>query len=98
MVLGIGGVDVIVTAERTVLVHMDSFRDVQIDPLAYHVVVLKLGYLWPEFYDVAKHFKMIFTKGSTCEVVTDCDFHVLPRPIYPLDKDMQWTPVIAGAE
>ena len=35
---------------------------------------------------------MVFTKGSTCEVVEECEFHVLPRPIYPLDKDMEWTP------
>ena len=98
VVLEINGIDVIVTRERTVLVHLKSFQEVHVDILSYNVVILKLGYLWPEFYDVAKHFKMIFTKGSTCEVVEDCDFHHVPRPIYPLDKDMQWKPAIVGKE
>lgn len=96
VVLGVAGIDVIVFRERTNLVHIDSFKALNLDPANYHIIVMKLGYLWPEFYDVAKDCMMIFTKGSTCEVVADCDFRHVPRPIYPLDKDMQWTPEVAG--
>ena len=96
VLIGIDGVDVLVTEERTPIVHAAVFKDFDITPADYRVIVVKLGYLWPELYDLAKDFLMLLTKGSTCEVMTDCDFHVVPRPIYPLDRDMQWSPRVSS--
>lgn len=96
VLLSIDGVDVIVNEERTPIVTTAVFEEFGLYPADYRVIVVKLGYLWPELYDTAKDFLMLLTKGSTCEVMTDCDFHIVPRPIYPLDRDMQWTPTIAS--
>lgn len=95
VLLEIAGNDVLVNAERTVVVKLSVFDAFGIAPENYRIVVLKLGYLWPEFYSIAKDFLMLLTKGSTCEVVEDCDFHHVPRPIYPLDWDMEWKPALA---
>ena len=89
------GIDVIVTEIRMPITSTQTFDSMGIDPYRYKRIILKLGYLWPEFYEIAKDYLMVFTRGSTCEVVEQCEFHMLPRPIYPLDKDMEWTPTIA---
>ena len=47
-----------------------------------------LGYLWPELHEIAKASIMLFTPGSTCERVEQCAFHHIPRPVYPIDRDM----------
>ena len=95
VVIRVDGNDLLITANRTCITSKKTFYNFGLNFDDYKIIVLKLGYLWPEFYDVAKDYLMVFTKGSTCEVVEECEFHVLPRPIYPLDKDMEWTPVIA---
>lgn len=92
VVIRVNGNDVLITANRTCITSKKTFYNFGLNFDDYKIIILKLGYLWPEFYDVAKDYLMVFTKGSTCEVVEECEFHVLPRPIYPLDKDMEWTP------
>lgn len=94
VLLSVNGIDVLVNSERTPIVTAAFFEEFGIQPENYRVIVVKLGYLWPELYDVSKDFIMLLTKGSTCEIMADCDFHIVPRPIYPLDKDMRWTPSI----
>lgn len=95
VVIRVEGIDLLITEVRTCITSKKTFYEFDLKFDDYKIIVLKLGYLWPEFYDVAKDYLMVFTKGSTCEVVEECEFHVLPRPIYPLDKDMEWKPVIA---
>ncbi|MBR5542499.1 MAG: M81 family metallopeptidase [Oscillospiraceae bacterium] len=95
VLLGIDGIDVLLSTERIFIRDTVFFDEFGIKPEDYRVIVVKIGYLWPELYDVAKDFMMLLTKGSTCEIMTDCDFHNVPRPIYPLDRDMQWVPEIA---
>ena len=95
VLISIDGVDVIVNKDRTPIVYASTFTGFGIDVEKYRIVVVKLGYLWPELCEISKDFLMLLTNGSTCEVMADCDFHIVPRPIYPLDKDMVWTPKIA---
>lgn len=95
VVIRVNGIDILVTEVRTCITTKETFYAAGLNFDDYKIIVLKLGYLWPEFYDVAKDYLMVFTKGSTCEVVEECQFHILPRPIYPLDKDMQWMPTIS---
>ena len=94
VLLEVNGNDVLVTKERTPIVHMNVFRDFGTDPSDYRFVVVKLGYLWPEMYSIAADSMMLMTPGSTCEVVERCEFHHLPRPVYPLDKAMEWEPKV----
>lgn len=95
VLIRVDGIDILITESRTCIVSKNTFYEFGLNFEDYKIIVMKMGYLWPDFYDVAKDFMMVFTKGSTCEVVEECEFHVLPRPIYPLDKDMDWTPKIA---
>ena len=94
VLLDINGNDVLVTKERTPIVHMKVFRDFGTDPSDYRFVILKLGYLWPEMYSITADSMMLLTPGSTCEVVERCVFHNIPRPVFPLDREMEWEPEI----
>ncbi len=90
------GIDILISKTRISATSKKTFYQLGLNFEDYKIIVLKLGYLWPEFYDVAKDYLMVFTTGSTCEVVEECQFHRLPRPIYPLDKNMEWSPAVAS--
>ena len=94
VLLEVNGNDVLVTKARTPIVHMKVFDDFGTDPSDYRFVILKLGYLWPEMYSIAADSLMLLTPGSTCEVVERCEFHHIPRPVFPLDREMEWAPEV----
>ena len=59
-----------------------------LDPRAADIVVVKIGYLVPELYDMRGDWLMALTPGGV-----DQDLHRLPyqrinRPMFPLDPDM----------
>ena len=56
------------------------------------VIVVKLGYLEPEIRAIAKRSMLVLTDGSTNEIFTRLEYKELPRPMYPFDKDMSWSP------
>ncbi len=89
------GNQILVTAMRTPVVYKKTLDDFDLHPEKYRCTVVKLGYLWPELQEVAADSIMLFAPGSACEVVEQCVFHHIPRPIYPIDKDMDWMPTIA---
>ncbi|MDR0400647.1 MAG: MlrC C-terminal domain-containing protein, partial [Treponema sp.] len=63
-----------------------------IDAAAYPLVVVKLGYLEPCFRTIAKRAIMATSRGCSNEVLETIPYTKLRRPIYPLDKDMDWRP------
>ena len=54
----------------------------------YCIVIVKLGYLEPCFQKIAKRAILAESKGCSNEVLETLDYPQTPRPIYPLDKDM----------
>jgi microcystin degradation protein MlrC len=59
----------------------------------YPLVVVKLGYLEPCFRTIAKRAIMATSRGCSNEVLETIPYRKVRRPIYPLDKDMDWRPV-----
>lgn len=60
------------------------------NPLDFKVVVVKLGYLYPELRDIAPVHLMALTPGFCSLDMRSLPFENVRRPIYPLDDDMAW--------
>ncbi len=88
----VGGVHVILTRRRRAFTRLADFQQAGIDPLAHKIVVVKLGYLFPELRDVAPRTIMALSPGFATQVITDLPYRHVIRPIYPLDPKMQWAP------
>jgi microcystin degradation protein MlrC len=56
----------------------------------YCLVVVKLGYLEPCFRRIAARAIMATSRGCSNEVLETIPYQKVRRPIYPLDKDMEW--------
>ena len=85
------GVDTIIAEKRTAFTTIDSFVAFGVDPTEYKTVVVKLGYLFPELRDLAKHSVLAFSPGFASQML-DLPYKNIPRPIYPLDPEMEWSP------
>ncbi|MDR0641498.1 MAG: M81 family metallopeptidase [Treponema sp.] len=56
----------------------------------YCLVAVKLGYLEPCFRSIAARAIMATSRGCSNEVLETIPYRKVRRPIYPLDKDMEW--------
>jgi microcystin degradation protein MlrC len=84
----IGSMLVIVTEKRKGYHYERDFERHGIDPREADIVMVKMGYLVPDWYAMQRGWMMAFTRGGV-----DQDLHALPyrrivRPMFPLDGDM----------
>lgn len=92
VILTVDHVDIILSQRRMGFTSMSRFSELSIDPLAYKIVCLKLGYLVPDFQRIAPSAIMALSPGAVYALPETLPFHKLLRPIYPFDRDMQWSP------
>jgi microcystin degradation protein MlrC len=89
-VLQVDGVSVVLTADRRAFTSFAGFQQAGIDPLAHKIVVVKLGYLFPELRDHAPRAIMALSPGFTDLRVEALPYRRVARPIFPLDREMEW--------
>lgn len=89
-VLDINGVTAVVLKTRRSFVEIRDFKEAGLSPLDYHIVVVKLGYLYPELRDIAPVHLMALTTGFCNLDMTSLPFKHVNRSSYPLDPDMAW--------
>lgn len=89
--LSCGDVDICVADEHMSFTGMEYFESIGVNPRDYHIVVLKQGYLFPDFLPMATLNIWALTPGNTHLEIRDEDYKLLPRPIYPLDPDAELT-------
>jgi microcystin degradation protein MlrC len=89
-VIQVQGVQVILTERRTAFTTAAQFDELDIDPGAYDLVVIKLGYLFPEIAPFARHSLMALSPGAIDPDVENLPYERLSRPAYPLDLEMEW--------
>lgn len=58
-----------------------------IDPRAYDLVVVKIGYLEPELHDMAADWLLALTPGGVDQDLIRLGHHRVARPLYPFDED-----------
>ena len=89
---GIDNVRLVLT-ERIIIGPQPSiYRKVGIEPFEAKIVALKTGVGFiPTYGHVAKAVIRADCPGASSYNMNNYDFFHLPRPIYPLDPDMEWS-------
>ena len=78
---------VVVTKNRAAMCRPDIFESIDLDYSGFKIVVVKLGYLFPELEANAKRAILAFTPGSSTERLEDMHMKKIRRPMFPLDDD-----------
>lgn len=76
---------VVITKNRAALCRPDIFESIHLDYSRFHIVVVKLGYLFPELAEKAERAILAFTPGSSTERLEDMHMKKIRRPMFPLD-------------
>ncbi|MFE9439873.1 M81 family metallopeptidase [Streptomyces sp. NPDC006602] len=88
VVLRVGSVHVILTRLRKPYHHEHDFTDLELDPRAADIVIVKIGYLEPELFAMAADWKMALTPGGVDQELTRLGHRRIRRPLFPFDPQM----------
>lgn len=88
VVVQTGSVSVIVTKKRKPYHFEKDFTRLGLDPRKTDIVVVKIGYLVPELYDMRADWIMALTPGGVDQDLERLTFKRIMRPMFPFDKDM----------
>ncbi len=86
------GVALVVCTDRRPFTDRASIEQAGIDPHQQKIVVVKQGYLFPDLVDHAPRVIMVLTPGATDLQLDRLPYRQVPRPIYPLDRELVWEP------
>ncbi len=88
VVVKIGSVNVIVTKKRKPYHRESDFTNLGLNPRETNIVVVKIGYLVPQLYNMRKGWVMALTPGGVDQDLERLGHKRIKRPMFPLDKDM----------
>lgn len=83
-----GKTSVIVTERRMAYHYEKDFTKLGLNPRETDILVVKIGYLVPELYDMRADWLMALTPGGVDQDLLRLNYKRISRPIYPLDPDM----------
>ncbi|MCE7054458.1 M81 family metallopeptidase [Algoriphagus sp. AGSA1] len=89
VVVRAGSVHVIVTKKRKPYHNESDFTNLGLNPREADIVVVKIGYLVPELYDMRADWIMALTPGGVDQDLERLGYKRINRPMFPLDKDME---------
>lgn len=89
VVVQIGSSSVIVTEQRKPYHNESDFTNLDLNPRAADIVVVKIGYLVPELYDMRGDWIMALTPGGVDQNLERLGYKNIKRPMFPLDTDME---------
>lgn len=78
--------------KRTGICTIEHFEKLGIDPELHSIYVLKQGYLYPQFEEIAKRNIMLLSPGTSDMNLEDLPYKKIPKPVFPFQKDMEWNP------
>lgn len=87
-VLEVGGLRIVTTSRRKAFHRIIDFTTLSLDPRRTDLVVVKIGYLEPELYEIAADWLLALTPGGVDQDLPRLGYRNIRRPIYPLDPDM----------
>lgn len=88
VVVKVGSVSVIVTKKRKPYHYENDFTRLGLNPREADIVVVKIGYLVPELYDMRADWIMALTPGGVDQALERLEYKRIMRPMFPMDKDM----------
>lgn len=87
-VIQTGSLKVIVTKKRKPYHYESSFTRLGLEPRRADILMVKIGYLVPELYDMRADWIMALTPGGVDQDLHRLGYKRIKRPMYPLDPDM----------
>ncbi|MBR2477808.1 MAG: MlrC C-terminal domain-containing protein, partial [Bacteroidales bacterium] len=84
----VGSIDVIVTEIRKGFHKEHEFTKLGLNPRTADIVMVKIGYLEPELYNMQADWMMALTLGGVNQDLAGLPYQRINRPMYPIDKDM----------
>ncbi|NJB72114.1 microcystin degradation protein MlrC [Saonia flava] len=88
VVVKIGSISVIVTKKRKPYHREIDFARLGLHPRESDIVVVKIGYLVPELYEMRGDWIMALTPGGVDQDLERLGYKRIKRPMFPLDKNM----------
>jgi microcystin degradation protein MlrC len=88
VVLRVGSVYAILTKLRKPYHHEHDFTDLSLDPRGADIVIVKIGYLEPELFDMSVGWKLALTPGGVDQDLVRLGHRRIRRPMFPFDPDM----------
>ncbi|MDH5400434.1 MAG: M81 family metallopeptidase [Cyclobacteriaceae bacterium] len=88
VVVRVGSLHVIVTKKRKPYHKEADFTRLGLNPREAAIVVVKIGYLVPELYNMRGDWTMALTPGGVDQDLERLGYKKINRPMFPLDKDM----------
>jgi len=85
----VGSIHVIVTKKRKPYHYEKDFTRLGLNPRKSDIVVVKIGYLEPELYNMQADWLMALTPGGVDQDLDRLPYKRILRPMYPLDPDMK---------
>lgn len=89
VVVKVGSVHVIVTQKRKPYHKEKDFTRLGLHPRKAAIVVVKIGYLEPELYNMRADWLLALTPGGVDQNLERLGYKHISRPMFPLDKDMK---------
>lgn len=88
-VVKVGSVSVIITQKRKPYHEEKDFTRLGLNPRTADIVVVKIGYLQPELYEMQKDWIMALTPGGVDQDLFRLPYKRIQRPMFPFDKNMK---------
>ena len=88
VVVKVGSVRVIVTQKRKPYHKEIDFTRLGINPRQADIVVVKIGYLEPDLYNMRADWLLSLTPGGVDQDLERLGYKRIQRPMFPLDKNM----------
>ncbi|KAI1460511.1 Microcystin LR degradation protein MlrC [Annulohypoxylon moriforme] len=89
VVLQVGSVFAILTKLRKPYHHESDFTELDLAPRSADIVIVKIGYLEPELYDMAKDWMLGLTPGGVDQDLERLGHKRILRPMWPFDRSFE---------
>ncbi|KAI8956738.1 Microcystin LR degradation protein MlrC [Daldinia sp. FL1419] len=89
VVLQVGSVFAILTKLRKPYHHESDFTELNLAPRSADIVIVKIGYLEPELYDMAKDWMLGLTPGGVDQDLERLGHKRISRPMWPFDREFE---------
>ena len=88
VVVKVNNINVIVTNRRKPYHFISDFEKLGLKPKSTDILIVKIGYLVPELYDIRGDWVMALTPGGVDQDLLRLDYKEIVRPIFPLDTNI----------
>ena len=87
-VIKAGSIFVIVTRNRAAYHYESGMKAIGLNPREADIVIVKQGYLVPDWYNMQAVWMMAHTRGGVDQDLVNLPYKRIVRPMYPFDPDM----------